>query len=175
MLEDGGYDVDQPLFGDPNAYVSDGMLVAHIDELLTTAGTKVAPGQLVHWTRTVLEGHLVHTPDGWQLEDLVSAGRVPFSDYWRMVARYPDPVHVSQPICKGQEGYDSAKRIVCSYLDIASADTSPSAACDALSVGAISSLCKPAKLGDVGRRAPAPLNCASNLNPDTDGCDGGVP
>jgi hypothetical protein len=175
-LEDGGYDLDQPRYHDPNAYVSGGMLVAHIEEAWGSAGRLWSPGALVHTMKGVLEARLVQGPDGWEMQDLVTAGRIQFNDYWRLLARYPDAVHKNnKPICQSRDIYDQTKRVFCSYLDIAAVDTSPSAPCDAISIGVKIPLSKLARLGDLSPSAPPLADCAPGVDPDTDTCDGGVP
>jgi hypothetical protein len=171
-LDDAGtttYSVDQPRFRDDRAYVSGGVLVAHIVEALWPAALVLAPDALTPVEQVILTGHLVQFGGGWELQNGVGGLREKLSDSLRVAARYPSPVDPSQPICKFPGVYQGLKLQFCEYADIASSPDSPSSPCDALSLG-WHFQAKQALLGDVGPPASPLPPCAPDV-PETDTCD----
>jgi hypothetical protein len=121
-VPDGGT-ADSALFHDPDGYVTNGVLVAHLPRLLV-GGDPVIP-----LVQAIVTARIVKDADGgWVLRDGTAAGRVRVTDLLAV------PRNASgQPVCDSVS-YEAIKANVCSYADIrASVPNDPSAPCDALS------------------------------------------
>jgi hypothetical protein len=121
---DGGttYSLDQPLYEDLKAYVTDGVLVADFDPLLVGAAT-------YHLGKAHITGLLQKSGSAWSLVNGTVAGRLAIDDALSGLEFTENP-----PICKSSVLYPAAKALVCSYADIRFAGPDDrSSPCDAAS------------------------------------------
>ncbi len=164
-----GYDLDQPLFHDENAYVSQGVLVARLPEALWPTGLDAAPSSLQRVAQLVLAGNLVRVGEQWELQHIMTGLRDPVKTVLAIGARTAP--QGGQPICQSASQYLMIKRRMCSFVDIASGPDSPTSPCDAMSGGSLLEA-KQAVLGGIGPKAEGlPAVCAPGVDPDNDSCD----
>lgn len=164
------YSLEQPMFHDDRAYVSGGVLVAHIPLALWPTGLATAPSSLHIVKQVVLAGSLVRVDGGWELPNLVIGVRAPLQDSLSLAARLP-LLAGSQPLCQSADEYQMYKSSLCSFVDISAEPDSPTNPCDAISGGSVVDA-KQAVLGGIGGRAE-PMGtptCALGIDPDDGGC-----
>jgi hypothetical protein len=161
--------VDEPLFRDDQAYVSGGVLVARFADVLWSAGLLSTPTALVHAHRVILAGSLSPVGATWDLQNLVMGFSIRLTDILIAAGRLIDPM-VGKIACLEPSTFRTQEKRACSFADIASVPGSPSAACDALSVGILSQA-KPAGFGEVRDASPPLPECAPGVHPETDTCD----
>jgi hypothetical protein len=123
-------DVHEPRYVDREAYVSDGMLVAHFDELLL--GNPAAELQINY--NVILTGRLKYSNGEWTLREGTLAGFVRMSDAFAWLGTFTDTRR--NPFCRDSPGYARAKELLCSSVDIASStNDSELPNCDAVATG----------------------------------------
>jgi hypothetical protein len=119
---DGGtYDLDQPLYEDKNAYVTnadatgDGttssVLVSRFDRLFVGA----APGFPL--AQVIMTAQIVKSGGTWSLRNGTFAGRIGIDDLLHTLAFGTDPV-TDNVYCQGTGTYAAAKSQVCALADI---------------------------------------------------------
>jgi hypothetical protein len=162
----GASDVDHPRFFDDKAYVAGHVLVTSLPESeLVIAGTE----QLVsaHLTAGFVTGRLEQTPLGWALHDGTVAARWKLSDVFETLGGLRV---AGAGLCKSSPYYAAAKKLVCGMPDITSTLASPTATCDAVSVG-MRFQAEPAKLGAIVAVKPVDPPCKPGEGPADDSCD----
>ncbi|MCK6587318.1 MAG: hypothetical protein HUU21_31635 [Polyangiaceae bacterium] len=165
-LED-GVSLEKPRFTDPKAYVSGGVLVGTLPEvLLNLSGTSGDLG--VRLTAGTLMGRIEKTGDRYNLTGSVIAARWKATDLFRVTSS----IEVNdKPLCNdGSFEYKQFKEIVCGHVDIASSLGAPSTVCDALSFGMNFST-EPALLGTPYTPDVDPPPCSPEQDPANDSCD----
>jgi hypothetical protein len=162
--------LDQPTFHDDRAYVSGGVLVAHLPQALWPTGLVAAPSSLHIVKQVVLAGNLVRVGEQWELQHLVIGVRAPLQDALSLAARL-SLLAGGQPLCQYADEYQLYKSTVCSLVDISAEPDSPTNPCDALSGGTVMEA-KQAVLGGIGQPAEpiGPPACAPGIDPDDAGC-----
>ena len=159
-------DLEQPLYVDTHAYVTNGLVVA---SLPSTAFTLAGSVSRITFRLTAggLIGRLVHDGQAWGLRDGILAGRVSESDLFYAVSSYRDDN--GAPLCTDSPLYGVARDIVCNGRDILSGLGGPSTPCDAVSM-AIGFEADPALLGPVEVPIPPTTSCAAGTDPIDDAC-----
>jgi hypothetical protein len=113
--------VDQPKYFDSRAYVSNGTLVARLDELLLSTGLM---------TKVVIAAEIVRQDSGWRLTRGVLAGRMHIDSGLARFSVFPNPDNPSEPFCRNSSQYELYKRRHCATADISYRSDDPSAPCD---------------------------------------------
>ena len=164
-IADGGVDYESPRFVDHNGYVTGGVLVASLPEsdLLFSGSKTVVP---LHLTAGFLTGKLEHTASGWRLRDGTVAARWKMTDIFRTLAAMRI---AGTALCVGNPYYSGAKKIFCDLPDITSTLASPTAECDAVSLG-FSFQGEPASLGPIEPVEPWTSPCDPGKDPTNDTC-----
>jgi hypothetical protein len=158
--------VDTPLFVDPNAYVTNGVLVANLPVAALRLGGEASIS--ITLTAAVVTGTLVPAANGqFSLADATLAGRWKASDIFKSVSSFRD--QNGNPICTNSAVYDINHSAICDGLDILAEIASPAASCDALSMGA-SFTADPAQLGAVVAVVPPDGGCTPATDPANDTC-----
>lgn len=163
--------LEAPLYVDPHAYVSGGVLVARFDEAPGNY-SNLAPSLLIPLHGVVLQGSLRRVDTGtWELDDGIVGARMAMSSFleayaWTSVGPFPEP----PPNCKFPATEPAFIQLNCSYADIAYDGGSPETPCDALSVG-LAFQAKQALLGEVGGPPPSLPLCDPSVHPMTQRCD----
>lgn len=163
------FSLDQPQFHDDHAYVSAGVLVAHLPQALWPTGMPAAPSSLHTVEQVVLAGNLVRVGEQWELQHLVIGVRESVQNALSIGGRIALPG--GQTLCQSEVEYPLYKKQLCSFVDIALGPDSPTSPCDALSGGSVAEA-KQAVLGGIGARSE-PLGhaeCAPGIDPDNGGC-----
>lgn len=161
-----GFDPDDPLYADSNAYVTNYVVVANVPDLalqFVSDDDSVA----VRLTAGFVVGTLRQEANGWALRDGVIVGRWRLSDLFAMVGQITSQ---GQPICTDHPVYPLIKKSVCKFPDIASTLAGPTAICDALSFG-LGFDAEAARFGAVIPQQPAPSLCPPATEPALDNCD----
>jgi hypothetical protein len=123
--ERGEWSAERPTFFDAAAYVTDGMLVAHLKQF-RTAGAMLS--------QVVITARIDQTL-GLALAEGTMAGRAKTNDLLAGLREFPDS-ETGEKICIGTKNYPKHKRTVCSASDISfSPSADPSSQCDATSWG----------------------------------------
>ena len=168
---DGGPDIDSPLYGDPGAYVTGGVLVASLPSSEIVLAGSVSTMTL-RFAAGGLMARLVGQGNQWAMRDGVAAARINGSDLFAAVSSFRDDS--AQPLCTDSLGYPFAKQALCGALDILTNVGGPTKPCDALS-WAVGFSADPAEIGPVvAPPAPTP-GCDPSLDPANDTCGGGGP
>lgn len=167
------FSVDQPLFTDKAAYVSNWTFVAHFPEALDPSGLISAPAVLHRVVGVVIAGQLAREGDAgeaWTLRNTVTGLRLPVAELLPLLAMAPLPGDAG-PVCSSAASYDVLKGGFCAYVDMAAQlDASPNSPCDAISQGVLTQL-EQVELGQIVQSSPAPpLQCAAGVHPETDTC-----
>jgi hypothetical protein len=170
----------QSVFYDDQAYVTNGFVVAHFNQLTVAFGDRsFLGGATMALSNAVVVGELqvVSLPVGFSYE-LVGgtiAGRWPTKALLQTLATIPDPATDGGFLCGHDNvlisNYDILKAVVCEAADISQnqANDNTGAACDAVSVG-MTFTAGPAQLGAVFAVPPAPAGCGDGGFPFTDNC-----
>ena len=164
-IAEGGAGVDQPRYVDLNAYVSGSVLVASLpeSEMLIAGSSTYVP---VHFIAGFLTGRLVDVGGKWGLREGVVAARWKLTDIFRSLSA----VKVAgNRLCTGDPYYIGAKKILCELPDITGALASPTAECDAVSVGMLYDA-DPATIGDVTAPFEETSPCDPGKDPTNDTC-----
>jgi hypothetical protein len=164
------YTLDQPMFHDDRAYVTGGVLVAHVPQASWPTGLAVAHGSLHIVQQVVLAGNLVQVGQQWELQHLVVGLRDSVQDILSISAVILQPGGL--PLCASNDLYQAYKRRLCSFVDISAEPDSPANSCDALSGGSILEA-RQAVLGGVAESAELPVStsaCAPGVDPNEDTC-----
>lgn len=162
--------IDDPLFVDDNAYVAGGVLVASLPQtglsLVTTAGTRLDLPLVAGFVRA----RLVASGDRHVVEDGVLAARIRTEDFFDALDGYRDGN--GDPLCSDSQFFDIARDTICEAADIYSGTSTPTAPCDALSVG-VGFTADPARLGPVQDGTDEDPGCEPGTEPSLCTCDGG--
>jgi hypothetical protein len=161
--------VDEPMVVDKHAYVSGGVLVAQFDQAFTAYAT--APPTLLWPIRQLLmAGTLKQNGDGtWEIQNAMIGSRVALTVVAQAIASF-QPYKALGPICRSPSFYRMEVLQACSFADIAYSSDSPSAPCDALSMGLMVQA-KQAKLGEVLAPPLASSMCNQSELPDANPCE----
>jgi len=165
-----GYDIDDPLFFDQNAYVNDGVLVA----ALPKAGLVfVGNDSLVELT--LVAGYVTATiagdgTSGWSLTNGLLVGRWKLEDFFAAVRTMTSG---GDPLCTDSNVYQMLKTAVCTFPDIHSELSPPTDPCDAISFG-MGFEAEPAQLGFVFKGEIVNIDpCSPATDPANDSCGAG--
>ena len=141
-IADGYSDVEHPRFVDGNGYVAGGVLVASLpeSEMLIAGKNTIVP---VHLTAGFVTGRLEKKGAAWAIRDGVVAARWKVSDLFTTLSVV---TLAGQSLCRDSGYYAVVKKTICALPDITSELASPTADCDAVSVGMLYQA-EPAKLG----------------------------
>ena len=162
-----GYDVDQPRFVDPRAYVTNGTLVASLAEVgIALEAGSVMPE--IRMTAGFLTGELIRdtTTGRWRIENGVLAGRWQVKNVMAAVAAM---LSDGELVCTDHPFYRPIEEAVCGHVDIASTLGGPTTPCDALSA-ALGFGAEQAQLGSVYITPGVPAGCPPELDPANDDC-----
>lgn len=142
---------------DTSSYVTDGMLVATLNEVNVEFTSGSGLGNLhLDVTGAIVTGHPMQKNGQWTIEDGVLAGRWGSRRFLTAFAPLKDPLGPGW-LCGDSGTYGAIKQLVCRNRDITTApqNDNTGAFCDALSIG-FGLVAAPAKMGNlVGRAAPA--------------------
>jgi len=129
-----GSNLNKPLYTSAGAYVSHGVLVAAIPNILAILGGTDSSISF-RLTDGVITGALAQKPTGWALSGGILAARWAAPDIFATLSSYRDGNNM--PICTDATlVYGTAKSAICKGLDILSdASGAASQPCDALSLG----------------------------------------
>jgi hypothetical protein len=167
---DGGApSVDEPQFHDDRAYVSGGVLVARFAEALTTPSLDFEPNLLVRVHQVVLAGSLTQVDGQWALQNVSGGERIGLNEALTVGAVFRD-IMTNTLTCTLDADYQMLRQNLCPNLDVAAVSDSPSAPCDAMSIGLFFQMTQ-ALLGEVLPPSPFVLQCAPGIDPKTDTCD----
>jgi hypothetical protein len=159
----GEYSADHPKYLDKRAYVTNGMLVAHLE---------VFQSPTVTLSDMWITARIVHTNSVWVLTEGTMAGRVRTDDLLDGLDKFQDP-GTHQFFCKDADNYPRAKVDVCSASDISfDPSNNPSALCDATSWG-WHFTAVPAKISSpvaFQRPDPNPTRCKPGMFSGEDSC-----
>jgi hypothetical protein len=169
---DGGTpSVDEPIYRDDGAYVSDHVLVTQFKEAVFTPSLQAEPALLIPVHQFVAAGTLTQVAGVWELRDLVLGGRVEFNDVLKLFAVLPATYVPNVAQCQSASTWRTVKETTCRFLDIASVAGPASTACNAVSIGILAQA-KQVFLGDALPPSTAPgVSCGSGIDPATDTCD----
>jgi hypothetical protein len=165
---DGGEDgsVDTPLYVDPNAYVTDGVLVANLPSAALNLGGESSVS--ITLTAGVVTGKLVPQDNGqYSILNGTMAARWKSSDVFKSVSSYRD--NSGHALCTCSAGYDVGHTAICDGLDILAEIKSPAAMCDALSIGA-NFTAGAAMLGPIVPYLTPDGGCTPDTDPANDSC-----
>ena len=147
---------------DINAYVTNRVLVAHLDHPITLYGGPILGTLVFDTTGTTITGTL--TPDGngeFQVDDGVIAGRWPTKNMQSGLKALTDPLVDGAYLCPTPtSSYPTIAKIICNGADITADPRAQNAstACDAISF-ATGFSASAAIMGPVTMRAPPPTTC----------------
>jgi hypothetical protein len=163
--------VDEPLYRDELAYVSNWTLVAHFPKAIWSTSNVQAPYELGTVSQVVLAGTLTHAGDQWALQDAVVGMRIPVNNLLSYVAVFPDNVAPGELVCQNADTYHAFRQATCSLVDISLIPGPRSARCDAVSSGELFQA-KQVLFGKAlpPTRVPA-ITCAPGIHPTTDPCE----
>lgn len=162
-----GVSPDSPKYKDDNAYVSNYILVASLPDLVFKMDG--ASGDLgLKLTAGTIMGRIEKTQDGkHKIVDGIVTARWKTSNIFSIASAISIN---NQPLCNdGNLIYSSFKKIVCSYVDIASEAGAASIPCDAVSFG-MTFASEPILLGEVYTPTFDPSPCAPGQDPGDDTC-----
>jgi hypothetical protein len=160
--------VDRPRHLDAHAYVSDGVLVARLEEALYPALFTGAP---VPSRDVVIAAALRRGANGlWQLQNGTYAFRLELKRVLYDLAWEPLGPGGAYQLCQFPDNYVSQARGYCAFADIAFDNNSPTAPCDALS-WAFGFDAIQARLGDPMEFSPPPLTCDPTVHPEAASCE----
>jgi hypothetical protein len=190
-------DINNPKFQDPNAYVSNGVIVASLPQadlrLRIGISASLVVELLLEFKQSFFTADLKQVPkvvpsaDGgtktellWTMQNGRIAGRWSVNNLLRQLDQFPDPTALSKQLCMTSAAYPRFRDIVCSFVDICVSDLcAPTQPCDAISVG-IGFEAEQALLGDIYQLQPLQDRCPGEplddcFNPLGDGglIDGG--
>jgi hypothetical protein len=167
--EAGTPSVDQPRFVDKHAYVSGYMLAARFDGALTASYLTVAPTRMWPIRHVMMAGSLRKGGDGtWELQNATTGARIAVNTLAQSAAWVPNGNGL--PFCQFPSAYKNQVRTGCSFADIAYDGDSPSAPCDAVSIGT-QFQAKEALLGKVAEQLPTALpSCNPSVIPEMESC-----
>jgi hypothetical protein len=174
---DGGEDgsVDTPLYVDPNAYVTNGVLVANLPAVALNLGGESSVS--ITLTAGVIVASLVPQASGqYAILQGTIAARWKSSDVFKSVSSYRD--NAGNALCTNSAAYDIGHTAICDGLDILAEIASPAAMCDALSIGA-NFTAGAAMLGPIVPYLSPDGGCTPATDPANDSCltpmmDGGT-
>lgn len=165
-----GANIDDPLYRDTHAYVSDNMLVASIPEIPILLPT----GGLGHISFTLsgagVLARISYDPElkTYRLIDGQVVGRIKLTDVFKTISSFRD--NKGKPLCTNSPFYGLTKNNFCASADILAAPGTPSLPCDAISF-AIGFTADPAVFGVVDATAPpTTAGCPKETDPATDKC-----
>jgi hypothetical protein len=173
--QDGGtYDVDQPLYEDKNAYVtnadapgdgsSSSVLVSRFDHVFLGS----APG--FPMAQVIVTAQIVKSGSAWSLRNGTFAGRIGIDDLLHSLAFGTDPL-TDNPYCQGIGSYLAAKSQVCALADIGLlGPDNASAACDAASWAWRFQTAPIHLVGIAPIPPPSTLPCSPGKSPADDHC-----
>jgi hypothetical protein len=163
--------VDEPLYRDEQAYVSNWTLVAHFPKAIWSTNNAVVIYPFLPASQMVLAGLLTHEGEQWAMQDVVVDMRIRFNDVLAFDARFPDNLVPGEIICQNSYDYLRARRDICSWVDISFVPGPRSARCDAVSSGELFQA-KQVLFGHVLLPAQVPaMTCAPGIDPATDSCE----
>ncbi|MBI4705782.1 MAG: hypothetical protein HY744_32210 [Deltaproteobacteria bacterium] len=160
------YDVGRPLFGDPAAYVTSGVLVANLPTAELIMGTEDRQFS-IRLTAGFMTAHLKKESGGWALRNGVLAGR------WRLQDAFITASNVvgeDGGLCVGDFAYETLRNLMCRYADILTGVGGPTTPCDAVSFG-MAFESEPAQLGPLYWYPPKSSECPPGLDPAEDSCE----
>ncbi len=148
-----------PEYFDINAYVTNHVLVAHVDFPLRIVGTGTFGALTVSITGAVLVGELKPEGAAFRLDNAVLAGRWATTNIAAALAELPDMN--GGFTCPGTQTFMQVKPLLCNGADIFTdlVQMDPRASCDALSVG-FGLTAYPIVMGPRTARAPSASPCA---------------
>jgi hypothetical protein len=164
-IVDGYQDVGHARFSDPHGYVKSSVFVGSLleSEILLAGKDIIIP---VHLTAAFVTGQLTKKGGGWGITNGTVGARWKVSDIFDMVGH----LELSgQPVCRDSFFYAGVKKNLCALPDITSALASPTAECDAISVGVLFQS-DPAKLGAVVPPPTYTSKCKPGQSPEGDTC-----
>jgi hypothetical protein len=154
-----------PFFADTQAYVSNGVLVAHIDfPLVFSAGTSQIKVAL---SGTEIAAPLLFDGSHYRIDEGQLGGRWSTGGLLTALQGAADPLSPGDFLCGSSATYLNLKAKICSAADI-NADPSKddtAAKCDALSL-AVSFSATPAHLGAIFANPPGPQPCGATYKDD---------
>jgi hypothetical protein len=157
---EGNDNVCVPLYVDTEAYVSNGVLVAHVDFPLR-AGVG-SDSIVIKVSDGVFAGPLIKGDGGtFRIEEGQIGGRWHTSDMLAALANVRDPFDQNSFLCGDASTYLNAKQIVCKASDLMASPTEDNTGqqCDALSL-AMSFDDVPAHIGPIYAAPALPTSCA---------------
>ena len=158
--EAGVWSTEHPKFFDSDAWVTDSVLVVHLDHYAVPA--------FVEMSQVVITARIVQTEFGWALTDGIFAGRAKTDTLLASFEYLRDP-ETQKYICTSSENYRTYKEMACAAADVTfEKSDDPSAPCDATSWGWRFEA-EPAKLSGTGT-APVFHNCRAEELPSHDSC-----
>lgn len=154
-------------FSDPNAYVSDGVLVAHFPVLFMAGqfGITNENPVLFRLTDVVAGAKIESSGDGFKLTRGKLGGRIRAADMLRSFGVWTDPFGTkNEGICDGSTVYETIQAGLCQKLDVRSpaADDGKGLPCDALSFGILFGA-EPAKVHGPVAYPYVPTTCFSGV------------
>jgi hypothetical protein len=157
-----------PLFVDPAAYVTDGVVVAHVDFPISLGSASNA--FVVDLSDGLIVATLVRDGGAARIDEGQLAGRWNTTQLLTAFQAVSDPVNGTQYLCGTNGTYQNIKKLVCRGVDIATnpLDDGMGKPCDALSV-AVSFSASPAHLGQILYHPPVPPPCGDNWKDDCSG------
>jgi hypothetical protein len=162
----GMLDINLPLYTDPKAFVTGGVLVG---SLPTSRIVMAGSVSRLEFTITAggLMAQLVDEAGGWTLRDGVMSGRWAVADIFQMLSSFRDSN--GAPFCTSDVLYSIAKPALCNARDISSGLGGPTALCDAVSI-ALYFEAEPAQLGTLLPAAAPSMGCPAMTDPIIDNC-----
>jgi hypothetical protein len=154
---------------DTAAYVSNHVLVAHIDFPMRTVSSVSMTGAITtRLVGSVMTGTLVPEGSSYRMDRGVTGGRWPIRELSNALAEVPDQLVSGQYVCPGGFTYQEVKALMCKAADIPSdpTQTDPRYVCDALSVGT-GFTAYPAVIGPRKPRPPTSSPCVDAAPTET--------
>lgn len=154
-----------PVFVDSAAYVSNGVLVAHVD-FPFQVGTRSVSTVYVRVKGTVVAAKLVPSGSSFSLEGMM-VGRWPTSNFLTALQGVVDPFDKNQHLCGDSGTYQTIRSQVCRAADVTSDIQSDGkgAPCDAVSI-TFMFRASPAVFGPPEAANPAPPPCGASYSDD---------
>jgi hypothetical protein len=149
-----------PLAFDTNAYVSNGVVVGHVNIPVTAGG--VSAKLRVSLTDVVVVAPLIFDGKSYRVDEGQFAGRWEASAFLSSLQSVPDPLDGTQGLCGMSPTYINVKSMACSKRDIVSDPSKDNMGtpCDALSV-TVSFSAVQAHLGPIAQGAPLSQRCGA--------------
>ncbi len=161
IIPDGGDPIPRDAV-DPNAYVTNGTLVANLNVPLSVGAGNGEGTVTVDLSGSVVTGKLVASGNSFRIDKGLMAGRWSARKMLTGLKVLYDPLDTTQHLCGTDPVYQGLRQVVCKYPDVTSnvQEDGKNAPCDAISIG-FAFQSGPAKYGPTFARADSGQPCGA--------------